>query len=142
MRAQVFATAATVEVRREWRDRKERGGACLFAVRYAPFAKHKKRKRNADRRIVQPAVLLARPRIQQDAHVYRRSTAVLTQGTAHPKGPAPGHASGDLAERRSLKIPRQGEDPHAVVAGVTRPHLSLVQRAPRGPVRNAGMLMP
>jgi hypothetical protein len=39
-------------------------------------------------------------------------------------------------------IPRQGEDPHAVVAGVTRPHLSLVQRAPRGPVRSAGMLMP
>ena len=39
-------------------------------------------------------------------------------------------------------IPVRGEDPHAVVAGVTRPHLSLVQRAPRGPVRSAGMLMP
>ncbi len=101
----------------------------------------KKRKRNAGRRIVQPAVLLARPRIQQDAHVYRRSTAVLTLGTAHPKGPAPGHASGDLAERRSLDPP-SGGDPHAVCAGVTRPHLSLVQRAPRGPVRSAGMLMP
>jgi len=38
--------------------------------------------------------------------------------------------------------PCQGEDPHAVIAGVTRPNLSHVQRAPRGPVRSAGRLMP
>jgi hypothetical protein len=48
---------------------------------------------NADRRLIQPAVLLARPRLQQEAHAYRRSTTVLTQGTRHPKGPASGHAS-------------------------------------------------
>jgi len=56
----------------------------------------RKRKRNADRRSLQPAVLLARPRLQQEAHAYRRSTTVLTQGTRHPKGPASGHASWDV----------------------------------------------
>jgi hypothetical protein len=35
---------------------------------------------NADRRSIQPAVLLARPRLQQEAHAYRRSTAALTCG--------------------------------------------------------------
>src|ERR1700733_11872528 len=41
-----------------------------------------KKVREAERRQmpIQSAVLLARPRIQQDAHIYRRSTAVLTDG--------------------------------------------------------------
>ena len=40
----------------------------------------KKRKRNADKRFVQLAVQLARPRILRDALACRRSTAVLTYG--------------------------------------------------------------
>jgi hypothetical protein len=63
--------------------RKRRGGALFSLCAYARFAQAKEiseRIWNADRRSIQPAVLLARPRPQQEAHAYRRSTAVLTCG--------------------------------------------------------------
>ncbi len=50
--------------------------------------------------------------------------------------------SWDLAERRSVTIPLPGAASDAVCAGVTRPRPVPVQRAPRGPVRSAGRLMP
>ena len=103
--------------------------------------KTKKRKRNADRREVQPAVPPARPRILRDAHIYRRSTAVLPWGVFHPQVQLQAMLPGTWQSADPL-IPRQGEDPHAVYAGVTRPNLSHVQRAPRVPVRSAGRLMP
>ena len=87
------------------------------------------------------AVLLARPRILRDAHIYRRSTAVLPWGVFHPQVQLQAMLPGTWQSADPL-IPRQGEDPHAVIAGVTRPNLSHVQRAPRVPVRSAGRLMP
>jgi hypothetical protein len=80
--------------------------------------------------------------LSRSAHAYRRSTTVLTQGTRHPKGPASGHASWDVAERRSCSRPHSWGRTDTVCAGVTRPRPVPVQRAPRGPVRSAGRLMP
>ena len=115
-----FANAATIEVRRRAARRKRRGGACLFAVRYAHFAKLKKRKRNADRRFDPPAVLLARPRIQQDAHIYRRSTAVLTQGTRIPR-PSSRPCFRGRGRAPIRRVPHPGQYRTQFVAGVTRP---------------------
>jgi hypothetical protein len=101
-RALAFELAVTATLRGEKlpRSRKRRGGACFYLRfgHFAHIAKGRKSERiwNADRRSLQPAVLLARPRLQQEAHAYRRSTTVLTQGTRHPKGPASGHASWDV----------------------------------------------
>ncbi len=101
-----------------------------------------KRKRNADRRLVQPAVLLARPRIRRDAHIYRRSTAALPLGLCIAKVQLQAMLPGTWRSADPVVIPRQEAEPTQFVRGVTRPNLSLVQRAPRGPVRSAGMLMP
>ncbi len=121
--------------------RKRRGGACLFAARYAHLAKSKK---EAERRQTHWSYM---PCCWHGRAPSRRRTSIgvpprLCPRDCPPKGPTSGHASGDLAERRPVGIPLPGAGTNAVVAGVTRPHLSLVQRAPRGPVRNAGMLMP
>jgi hypothetical protein len=90
-----------VERRKTAALKEKKGWHLLFtcaSAHFAHIAKGRKSERiwNADRRSLQPAVLLARPRLQQEAHAYRRSTTVLTQGTRHPKGPASGHASWDV----------------------------------------------
>jgi hypothetical protein len=115
----------------------------LLSATPASSSKPRKRIKEAERRQTHDprAVLLARPRILRDAHIYRRSTAVLTQGTIHPKSPAPGHASWDVAERRSLDPPSGGRSARSL-CGCYPPEPVPVQRAPRGPVRSAGMLMP
>ena len=70
---------------REARSRMARGksqGWCPFCLFAAPASPSQtKRMRNADRRMVQSAVPLARQRIQRDAHACRRSTTVLAKGT-------------------------------------------------------------
>ena len=45
----------------------------------------------------------------RDAHAYRRPTAALTRGSSPPQGPAPGHVSWDVAERRSVGDPLPGQ---------------------------------
>ena len=56
------------------------GTAALDCFAALAMTKKRKGKRNADRRLLQPAVQLARPRILRDALACRRSTAVLTYG--------------------------------------------------------------
>ena len=88
------------------------------------FATKSERKWNADRRCSQTAVLLARPRFQQEAHAYRRPTAALARGRSPPQGSAPGHVSWDLGLAPLCHIPIPGAETDTVFAGVTRRHLS------------------
>jgi hypothetical protein len=87
---------ATVGSAKRGAVKKGRGGALLslFATPASP-RQESERIWNADRRSFQPAALLARPRFQQEAHAYRRSTTALTQERSPPKGPTPGHVSWD-----------------------------------------------
>jgi hypothetical protein len=129
-------------MRRRGARRKKKGWCLLFSVRYAHFATLRRKGSGTPT----DAVLLvpccwARPRILRDAHIYRRSTAVLTQGRSPPKGPAPGHASWDVAERRSLDPPSGGRSARSL-CGRYPPEPVPVQRAPRAPVGSAGRLMP
>ena len=55
-----------------------------FAALNPPYETNE-RTWNADRRCSQPAVLLARPRLQQKAHAYRRSTAALPWRLSLPR---------------------------------------------------------
>jgi hypothetical protein len=89
-----FGETPRCEARRAGRVANE-GVVPSFRFALLAFAKTEK---EAERRqtLFQPAVLLARPRFQQEAHAYRRSTAVLTQGTRRPKDPASGHAFWDV----------------------------------------------
>ena len=96
---------------------------------------------NADRRCSQPAVLLARPRLQQKAHAYRRPTAVLPWRLSLPRCNFRPCFRG-LGLAPILSHPPSGGGTDAVFAGVTRLHLSHVQRAPRGLVCSARRLMP
>jgi hypothetical protein len=79
-----FANAATVKVRRRVARPKKKGWCLLFAIRYVHFATHKKKEAERRQTHFQYAVPLARPRIQRDAHIYRRSTAALTKGSRRP----------------------------------------------------------
>ncbi len=135
---------------------KRRGGAC-FRCRYAHFASQARkneeiRKRNADRRSVSCPHQRVRfaPRECRLAPTLRCGRARLSAfhhgsslGTIHRQGAASGHASGDLAERRSCCVPLPGEEPTQFMRALPAPTCPfIVQRAPRGPVRSAGMLMP
>jgi hypothetical protein len=137
-----FANTATLEVRRESRATEKEGVVPAISCPLRPFATP----RNKGSGTPTDAVILvpccwARPRIHRDAHIYRRSTAVLTQGRSPPKGPAPGHASWDVAERRSLDPPSGGRSARRL-CGCYPPEPVPVQRAPRAPVGSAGRLMP
>ncbi len=105
-----FAIAATMKCEEESRDGKRRGGACLYLPATPRSPSKRKRKRNADRREVQPAVLLVRPRIQRDAHIYRRSTAALPLGLCIAKVQLQAMLPGTLRSADPVVIPRQGQN--------------------------------
>ncbi len=71
--------------------------------------KQTQRKRNADRRKFPTCRAAARPRIVGDAHAYRRPTAALAKGSLSSLRRDPGHASWDVAERRSVGDPLAGQ---------------------------------
>jgi hypothetical protein len=97
---------------------------------------------NADRRSLQPAVLLARPRLQQEAHAYRRSTTALPLGLSIAKVQLQAMLPGTRRSADPVVVPIPGAEACAVCAGVTRPRPVPVQRAPRGLVCSARRLMP
>jgi hypothetical protein len=72
----------------------------------------------------------------------RRSTDGSSLGTRRRQGAASGHASWDVAERRSCSHPHSWGSTDTVSAGVTRPRPVPVQRAPRSLVCSARRLMP
>ena len=92
--------------------------------------------------VVQPAVLLARPRLQQKAHAYRRSTAALPWGISHRPGATSGHASWDVGLAPNLSHPPSEGRSLRSFCGRYPPSPVPVQRAPRSLVCSARTLMP
>jgi hypothetical protein len=99
--------------------------------------------KDAERRQTQGrrAVPLARPRIQRDAHVCRRSTAVLARGTAHPQGSASGQASWDAAGALDPLRPLQSGSGD-LARGVSPARPVPAQGCTSRPGHSAGGLMP
>jgi hypothetical protein len=137
-----FAKTATLEVRRRGARRKKRGGAC-FSLSATPTSPSISKGSGTPTDALSPyAVLLTRPRILRDAHIYRRSTAVLTSGSSPPKDPAPGHASWDVAERRSLDPPSGGRSARSLCGCYPPSTCPSPASTSRPSLCSAGRLMP
>jgi hypothetical protein len=97
---------------------------------------------NADRRSIQPAALLARPRLQQEAHAYRRSTTALPLGLFIAKVQLQAMLPGTWRSADPVVVPIPGQNRHSL-CGCYPPQKPVpVQRAPRGLVCSARRLMP
>jgi hypothetical protein len=100
------------------------------------------RKWNADRRLIQPAVLLgtaAHP--SRDAHAYRRSTAALPSGLLIQRCQLQAMFPGTRISAGPVTSPFLGQSRRSF-CGRYPPSPVPVQRAPRGLVRSAKRLMP
>jgi hypothetical protein len=117
--------------RSEIRDDRE---ACTplpdYASLHPGYEKDRRRKRNADRRSIscphQRVRLAPREcRLAPTPRCGRARLSAFHHGSGLESipslGAASGHASGDVAERRSVTVPLPGAEADAVCAGVTHP---------------------